>query len=126
MTIRSVLWFDCAAGAIAGVAMLALSGVLAPLFGIPQAVLVTTALVNVAYGTFSFSLARQPEAPRHLVRVLIVANFGWTVVCVGLAAVLAGPGRWLGAGFILAEGLFVGILATVEARAYRASGLRIR
>lgn len=124
--IRSLLWFDCAAGGIAGVAMLALSGVLAPRFGVPHALLVTTALVNLAYGAFSYSLARQPKAPRRLVRALIVANFGWTVVCVGLAAVLAGPGSWLGAGFVLAEGLFVGVLAGFEARAYRASALRIR
>ncbi len=115
--IRPLLWFDCAAGGVAGVAMLALSGLLAPLFGVPRALLVTTALVNLAYGAFSFSLARQTEAPRRLVRALIVANFAWTGVCVVLAAFLAGPGSWLGAGFVLAEGLLVGALAAVEARA---------
>jgi hypothetical protein len=119
--LRSLLWFDCIAAGVAGVAMLALSGVLAPLFGVPRAVLVTMALANLVYGTCSYSLARQPEAPRRRVRVLVVANFAWVAVCVGLAAGFAGPGSWLGAAYMLAEGLFVGTLAAVEARASRAA-----
>ena len=117
LAIRSLLWFDCSAAGVVGVAMLGLSGLLAPLFDIPRAVLVTTALVNLAYGTFSYSLARQPEPPRRLVRALIVGNFTWTVICIGLAAVFAGPGSWLGSGYLLAEGLVVGALAAVEAKA---------
>jgi len=119
LPIRSLLWFDCCAAGLAGVAMLALSGVLAPVFGVPRAMLVAMALVNLAYGTFSYSLARQAEAPRRRVRALVVANLAWTGVCVGLAAYFAGPGSWLGAAYILAEGLFVGALAAVEARALR-------
>lgn len=115
--IRPLLWFDCAAGGVAGVAMLALSGLLAPLFGVPRALLVTTALVNLAYGAFSFSLARQVEAPRRRVSALVIANFAWTAVCVGLAAYFASPGAWLGAGYLFGEGLFVGLLAAAEARA---------
>jgi len=121
-SLRALLWFDCTAAAVAGVAMFALSGWLAPRFGLPRALLVTTALVNLAYGTFSYYLARQPAAPARHVRALVVANFAWTAVCVALAAYFAGPGRWLGAGYVLAEGLFVGALATVEARAARALG----
>ena len=115
--LRSLLWFDCLAGGVAGAAMLALSGVLAPLFGVPRGLLVTTALVNLAYGAFSFSLARQEAAPVRLVRALIVANFTWTGVCLGLATYVAGPGSWLGVAFIVGEGLFVGGLAALEARA---------
>jgi hypothetical protein len=51
------------------------------------------------------------------VRVLVVANFVWSGVCVVLAALFAGPGSWLGVGYVLAEGLFVGVLAALEARA---------
>jgi predicted membrane-bound spermidine synthase len=107
------------AAGVAGVAMLALSGLLAPWLGLPRWVLVTMALVNLAYGAFSCSLARQPEAPRRRVRALVVANFAWTGVCVGVAAWFAGPGSWAGAGYVLAEGLFVGTLAAAEASASR-------
>ena len=119
LQLRSLLWFDCVAAGVVGVATLALSGLLAPLFGIPRAVLVATALANLAYGTCSYSLARQPEAPRRHVRALVVANVAWTGVCVGLAASLAGPGSWLGASYLLAEALFVGALAAAEATASR-------
>lgn len=104
--------------------MLALSGVLAPRFGIPREVLVAMALVNLAYGAFSYSLARQEEAPRRRVRALVVGNFAWTGVCVGLAAYFAGPGSYLGAGYALAEALVVGALAVVEVRALGRSSCR--
>lgn len=68
MQLPPSLWFDCAAGGVVGVAMLVLSNGIAPLFGIPRAVLLTMALVNPAYAAFSYSLARQPEAPRRHVR----------------------------------------------------------
>lgn len=117
--IRSLLWFDCAAAGLAGVAMLALSDVLSRLFGIPRAVLVTTAVVNLAYGAFSYSLARQTAVPAQRILALVVANFAWTLVCVGLAAFFASPASWLGACYLLAEGLLVGVLAAFEAKAWR-------
>ena len=120
LQLRSLLWFDCVAGGVVGLVTLALSAPLARLLGLPHAVLVFTALANLAYGTYSFSLARQPQPPRRAVQVLIVANAAWTVVCVALAASLAGPGRWLGVAYLLAEGLFVGVLAAVEATVSRA------
>lgn len=119
--LRSLLWFDCTAAGVAGVTMLVVSGLLAPLFGLPRVLLVATALANVAYGAFSFSLARMPEAPRGRVRALVIANFAWTLVCVALAAVFAGPGSWLGVAYVLAEGAFVGVLAALEARALSSS-----
>lgn len=118
--LRPLLWFDCAAAAIVGTATLAFSGLLAPLFGLPRAVVVFTGLVNLAYGAFSFSLARQPSPARGWVRALVTANLLWVGVCVVMAIYFAGPGSWLGAGYMLAEGLFVGILATVEARTLKA------
>jgi hypothetical protein len=101
--------------------MLALGGVLAPLLGLPRALLLFTAVVNLVYGVFSFSLALQPVPPRRGVKALVGANFAWVPCCVGMALYFAGPGRWWGAGFLLGEGLFVGVLAAVEARALAAS-----
>jgi hypothetical protein len=118
--LRPLLWLDCAAAAIAGTAMLALAGLLAPLFGLPRAVVVFVGLVNVAYGAFSFSLARQPSPARARVRALVTANLLWVGVCVVMALYFASPGSWLGASYMLAEGFFVGTLATVEARTLKA------
>jgi hypothetical protein len=118
--LRSLLWFDCIAGGIVGVTMLAVSGWLAPVFGMPRTVLLATAVANLAYGSFSFSLARMGEAPLGRVRFLVVANGAWSVVCLVLAVSFAAPGSWLGAAYILAEGVFVVGLAAVEARALQA------
>lgn len=121
---RRILWFDSIAGVVAGALMLAAAGMLAPLFGLPKAMLMTTATFNVAYGTFSFSLARRETVPRGLLKLLVVANFAWTVVCIGLAVRFAGPESTLGVAFILSEGLFVGVLAAVEARVFGFIGPR--
>lgn len=101
--------------------MLAVSGLLAPLFGVPRILLVGTALANLAYGAFSLSLARMPEAPPRRVRALVIANFAWTLVCVALAIAIAGPGSWLGVAYLLTEGVVVGGLAALEARASSAA-----
>jgi len=118
--LRPLLWFDCAAAAIAGTATLALAGLLATLFGLPRVVVVFIGLVNLAYGAFSFSLARQPSPARGRVMALVTANLLWAGVCVVMAIYFAGPGSWLGASYMLAEGFFVGILVTVEARTLKA------
>lgn len=118
--LRFLLWIDCSAAGVVGLTMLAASGVIAPFFGAPRSLLVATACANLAYGCFSYSLARMTEAPYRRVRALIVANFAWTVVCVVLAAGLAGRGSWLGVGYLVVEGALVGALAAVEARALRA------
>ena len=118
--LRPLLWFDCAAAAIGGTAMLALAGLLATLFGLPRVVVVFIGLVNLAYGAFSFSLARQPSPARGRVRALVTANLLWVGVCVVMAIYFAGPESWLGASYMLAEGFFVGLLATVEALTLKA------
>ena len=114
--LRQLLWLDCAAAAVNGTALLVLSGLIAPLLGLPRAVIVFNALVNLAYGAFSFSLARQPSPSLDAVRTLVAANFGWVAVCVVMALYFARPGSWLGAAYLLTEGFLVGLLATVEAR----------
>ena len=113
---RQLLWCDCLAAAVNGTALLFLSGLIAPLLGLPRAVVVFNGLVNLTYGAFSFSLARQPSPPPDRVRTLVAANFGWVAVCLVMAFYFARPGSWLGAGYLLSEGFLVGVLATLEAR----------
>jgi hypothetical protein len=120
LALRRLLWLDALAGLGVGAAMLALTlaGVLAPLLGLTTRLLLVTAAANLAYGSYACSLAVRARAPRRAaVAALIAANLTWTGVCVVLAASVAGPGRWLGAGYLLGEGVVVGALALVERRA---------
>jgi hypothetical protein len=123
INLRRLLWFDCTAAGIAGTATLALAGLLAPLFGLPRAVIIFMGLVNLAYGAFSLSLALAPSPALGRVRALIVANLMWTGVCLLMALRFARPGSWLGAVSILNEGIFVGVLAVIEARTLKRARL---
>jgi hypothetical protein len=120
--LRRLLWFDCTAAAVVGTAQLALLGLLAPLLGVPRGFVTFTALMNLAYGAFSFSLARTPSPALRWVKVLVVANFAWAGVCLVSAAYFARPGSWWGAIYVMTEGAFVAALAAREARAARAAG----
>ena len=117
--LRTLLWVDCIGAAVVGVAMLALSGVLAPVLGVERGVLVMSAITNLVYGTCSFSLARHARPPRRWVRVLVAANATWPIVCAVIVVTIAGPASWLGVAYFAAEGVYVGALAVAEGAALR-------
>lgn len=114
LLLRKLLWVDCGAAFLAGVAMLFLSAWLSRLYALPEGLLVAMGVVNLGYGAFSFSLARRARRPRPLIVLLVVANATWAGLC-GLAAVLlAGPASAFGVAHLVGEGLFVGGLAGLE------------
>ena len=116
LLLRKLLWVDCGAALLAGLAVLSLSAWLDRLYALPRELLVAMGMVNLAYGAFSFSLARRAHRPRPLIVLLVVANATWAVLC-GIAAVrLAGVASGFGLAHLIGEGLFVGGLAALEWR----------
>lgn len=113
---RNLLWVDCTAGALAGAAVLVLSGWLSTLHALPRELLLFTGAVNLLYACYSFSLARRPRRPRALILLLVFANLGWAAVCLGLAATFAGSASAFGMVHLVGEALFVGGLAALEWR----------
>lgn len=114
MGMKHLLWIDCIAGALAGVAMLLLVDWLAVLYGMPTGLLVFIGGANVLYTSYSFSLAIRRTRTSLMLNALIVANSLWALVCVGLAVRLAGTATLFGMAHLLAEALFVGRLASLE------------
>ena len=113
---RDLLWVDCGAALLAGVAVLLLSSWLSQLYAMPRELLVGMGVADLAYGTYSLSLARRARRPRSLLVLLVVANATWAALC-GLAAVrLAGTASAFGLAHLVGEGLFVGGLAALEWR----------
>jgi hypothetical protein len=112
----NVLWADCTAAALAGVAVLALSGWLAELHALPQELLLFIGAVNLAYACYSFSLAIRSRRPKWSIHLLVFANVCWTVVCLALAVVFAGSATVFGLGHLVGEAAFVGGLAGLEWR----------
>ena len=111
---KHLLWMDCIAGALAGVAMLLLLDWLAALYGMPRELLVFIGVANVLYASYSLSLAIRRIRTSLMLNALIVANGVWALVCVGLAVHWAGTATLFGMAHLLAEALFVGGLASLE------------
>lgn len=111
---RNLLWTDCTAGAAVGVLVLALSGPLSDLHDLPRSVLVFTGVANLAYASYSFSLARRARRPRGRIRLLAVANMAWAPVCVALAAMHWTSASVFGQLHLLSEAVFVGGLGACE------------
>lgn len=111
---KHLLWIDCAAGALAGVAMLLLVDWLTSLYGMPTDLLVFIGIANVLYASYSLSLAIRRTRTPLLLNALIVANSVWALLCVGLAVRWAGTATMFGMAHLLAEALFVGRLASLE------------
>ena len=116
LLLRKLLWIDCGAALLAGLAVLSLSAWLGRIYALPRGLLVAMGVANLAYSAFSFSLARRARRPRSLIVVLVVANASWAALC-GIAAVrLAGVASAFGLAHLIGEGLFVGGLAALEWR----------
>jgi hypothetical protein len=111
---RKLLWVDCTAAAIAGVAVLALSGGLSRLHVLPLELLLFIGADNLLYGSYSFTLASGAERSMCLIKVLACANAAWSVVCVGLAATIWGQASLWGIAHLVGEAMFVGGLAAME------------
>jgi len=114
--LRRLLWVDCTAAALAGVLVLTFSGWLSRLHGLPQDLLLFTGVVNLLYGSYSFSLAVRTERPLALIKLLAVANMGWAVVCIGLATAYGQQATVFGLVHLIGEAIFVGGLGLLEWR----------
>jgi hypothetical protein len=112
--LRNLLWVDCTAAALAGVTVIALSGWLSRLEGLPREVLLFTGVVNLLYASYSFSLAIRAERPMALIKALVFANLGWVPVCLGLAVVFREQATVFGFAHLVGEAVFVGGLAVLE------------
>lgn len=113
---RQLLWIDCSAGLTVGILVLSLSGWLSRLYALPVSLLLGMGLANVAYGAFSYSLARRPVRPRALLVLLVAANASWAVFCAITALIVAPYASPVGLATLLFESLFVGGLAALEWR----------
>ena len=113
---RSLLRIDSTAGLVAGALVLLLSPWLSRLYALPSGFLVFTGVANLAYGSFSGSLARRAARPRTLITALVVANAAWAVFCVVVAFNVVGSASVFGLAQLIGESLFVGGLAMLEWR----------
>ena len=117
---RRLLWVDSLGALLVGVGVLTFTGLVARLDNLPIEIVRASALANLAYGSFSGVLAtlaaRRGMAPRPGVRLLIIANLAWAVVCVAWLTRYGAQATPLGWMHIGGEGLVVTTLAVLEWR----------
>ncbi len=94
--------------------MLALSGWLSALYGLPATFVVGHACVHLVYGTYSFSLAVRKRRPIWMLVVLIFANATWAALCLVFAVTLIGNASVFAVLHFVLEGIYVGCLAFTE------------
>jgi hypothetical protein len=114
--VKKLLWVDCTGAALAGVTVIALSGWLSRLEGLPQGLLLFTGAVNLLYASYSFSLAVRPERPMRLIKLLVLANLAWVPVCLGLVAAFSATATPFAYVHFVGEAAYVGGLALLEWR----------
>jgi hypothetical protein len=119
----SILWFDSLGGLVAGAAVLLVRSWLASLYGLSADLVLVIACANLAYGTYSGTLAALAARGRSIARpaidLLVLANLAWTLVCIALIAHTLPTATVFGLAHLALEGLWVGALGIVEYRRVR-------
>ncbi|HYW06492.1 MAG TPA: hypothetical protein VE913_06030 [Longimicrobium sp.] len=110
------MWVDCTAGALAGAAMLLLSGWLARWYALPRELLWFMGAVNLLYATYSCSLAVRARRSRGSINLLVFANLAWVPACLGFAVAFRESATPYGLAHLVGEAVFVGGLALLEWR----------
>ncbi len=113
---KSLLWIDCTGGLVVGVLVLSLAEWLSTLYALPPGLVLMMGVANLAYGTFSLSLARRALRPPALLRLLVVANISWAVLCAITAVIVATQASALGLAQLILESVYVGGLGALEWR----------
>ena len=114
--LRKVLWADTIAGGGTAVAGLLLYSLLVEFLGLPANLIVIIAAVTLVYALLALRLALQTTPSILLLRILVYANWVWTLISVGLLIWYISEATVFGAAFLVLQAVVVGMLAWLEGR----------
>lgn len=112
--IKNLLWVDCIGALLAGIIVLILSQYLAIVYNLPIFLVIFIGLINILYGSFSFSLARKNQRSSYLIKLLSVGNLTWALFMVSVGTYSLNSSSIFGLIHIFGEGIYVGILGYIE------------
>jgi hypothetical protein len=113
--LRTVLKLDAASCLLMSAALLAGSGWLSPLFGMPGVLLTESGIVLALVGSFILWLGTREQASLALVRLVVFGNVGWTLASLASLALL--PALTVtGLAATLVQALAVLVFAALEWR----------
>lgn len=96
--------------------MLLLHQWLAPLLQLPSVLLCSLATTSLLFALYSFSLAARPRLRRHQVRMLILGNSLYALVCLLLLILFMRSATLWGVFYLTLECSFVTLLVIIERR----------
>ena len=112
----TLLWIDGGAAFVGGMVVLLICSWLAKWYELPRALILTIGLINLAYASFSLSLAARKRRSKNLIAFLVIANLSWAVVCLALAFIWRETVTFFGFIHLIGEAIFVAGLAYSEWR----------
>jgi hypothetical protein len=95
---------------------------LAPLFNLPEALLLETGLFLIAYTALVGWMSTRQSLPRILVGIVVVGNAAWTLASIALLFSGAVTPSLLGEAAVVAQAIATGMLAELQYIGLRRSG----
>src|SRR5688572_24776815 len=114
--LKKVLWADVILGGGTALIGLFCYAELVDFLGLPANLIFIIATVTLAYALLALSLALKSHPPIPLLRLLIYANWVWTVISVVLLFAYFRDATSWGAAFLILQVVVVGMLAWLEGR----------
>lgn len=117
---RALLWIDCVAGFTGGTLVVSFKEWLSDLHAFPEDLVLFLGLSNLAYASYSLTLATRASMgrtpSRRSIELLVIANAAWVLVCASVIASTWPFATVFGLAHVGLEGLFVGSLAFTQYR----------
>lgn len=113
-TLTKLLWSDTFLGGITALLGLLFTTFLSEIMGLSNPIVIFISAVTLVYAIFAFVLANQKNTNIRLLRVLVAANWLWTIVSIGLLYFHFNNALILGKIFLILQILVVGGLAYLE------------
>ncbi|GEM_PF-794001 len=116
LTLKKILWADVILGGGTAIIGLLFIKLLTTLLGLPTNLIQIISIVTMAYAIFAFLLVMQKTTSISLIRILIFANWIWTIISIGLLFTHFEKAALLGQIFLVLQILIVGGLAYMEGK----------
>lgn len=114
--LRKILWVDCALGGITAILGLSISYLLTSILGLTTTFILIVSSITLCYAIVACVLANQMKISISLLRTLILANWIWTFISVGLMLIHFERAQLLGKAFLILQIIVVGALAYLEGK----------
>jgi membrane associated rhomboid family serine protease len=114
--LKKILWADSIVGGGTAVIGLILYGLLADFLGLPANLIIVIAAVTLAYAFLAFRLATQSVPSILPLRILIYANWVWTIISGAFLIIYINNATIFGIIFLILQVAVVGLLAWLEGR----------